>query len=120
AATAYSGREVAAVPGRHVAAVDAGGCREEVWRRRVGCHTPSAAGEGRCVGGVRRVQAWSPAAARAGGAGGLSAGVRQADGDDQGAGDRAGAAPGKATLELFGPVPARLSAATKLELLGLI
>jgi transposase-like protein len=29
-------------------------------------------------------------------------------------------APGKATLGLFGPVPARVSAETKLELLGLI
>ena len=37
-----------------------------------------------------------------------------------GDGDRAHVASGKATLELFGPVPARVSAGTKLELLGLI
>src|SRR5450755_482994 len=38
----------------------------------------------------------------------------------EGDGDRVDVVPGKATLELFGPVPARVSAATKLELLGLI
>src|SRR5207302_5145686 len=38
----------------------------------------------------------------------------------QGDGGRAHASPGKAALGLFGPVPARVSAEIKLELLGLI
>ena len=38
----------------------------------------------------------------------------------EGDGGRAHVAPGKAALGLFGPVPARVSAETKLELLGLI
>src|SRR5664279_3731677 len=39
---------------------------------------------------------------------------------DQGAGGRAELAPGKATLGLFGPVPRRVSAGSKLELMGLV
>src|SRR5207342_504719 len=51
---------------------------------------------------------------------GAESGERAAVGGAQGAGGRAVAAPGKAALGLFGPVPERVSAETKLELLGLI
>ena len=50
----------------------------------------------------------------------LQSGERPAVGGAQGVGGRADVAPGKAALGLFGPVPARVSAETKLELLGLI
>ena len=53
-------------------------------------------------------------------AGALAGGERPAVGGVEGDGDRAHVAPGKAALGLFGPVPARVSAETKLELLGLI
>ena len=72
------------------------------------------------VGRVRVGQAGSAGVARAGRVGGCvgreRAAVRGAEGD----GGRADVAPGKAALGLFGPVPARVSAETKLELLGLI
>ena len=47
-------------------------------------------------------------------------GERSAVGGAEGVGGRAELAPGKATLGLFGPVPTRVSAETKLELLGLM
>ena len=50
----------------------------------------------------------------------LRGGERPAVGGAEGDGGRADVAPGKAALGLFGPVPARVSAETKLELLGLI
>jgi hypothetical protein len=50
----------------------------------------------------------------------LRAEKRSARRGAQGDGGRAHTAPGKATLGLFGPVPARVSAEIKLELLGLI
>ena len=53
-------------------------------------------------------------------AGGGARGERSAVGGVEGVGGRADVAPGKAALGLFGPVPARVSAETKLELLGLI
>src|SRR4051794_26245155 len=57
---------------------------------------------------------------RAGRARGAAGRECAALGGDQGAGGGALAAPGKAALGLFGPVRARVSAQTKLELLGLI
>jgi transposase-like protein len=61
------------------------------------------------------------AGVRRGGRGGAVAlGERPALRSDQGARGRADALPGKAALGLFGPGPARGSAQTKLELLGLI
>ena len=53
-------------------------------------------------------------------AGAAARGERPAVGGVEGVGGRVDVAPGKAALGLFGPVPARVSAETKLELLGLI
>ena len=66
------------------------------------------------------VEAGADAIAGAGRARGGAGGERPALGGAEGDGDRAHIAPGKAALGLFGPVPARVSAETKLELLGLI
>ena len=102
-----------------LAAAHAGRRCPEVGRRRVGCDPDSAAGEGRGVGGVRVLEAGPGALARAGRAGGRAGGERPALGGAQGARGRAVACPGKAALGLYGPVPERVSAETKLELLGL-
>ena len=82
--------------------------------------TDPAAGQGRGAGRVRRLEAGAVALARAGGVGGRAGGERSALGGAEGAGGRAELAPGKATLGLFGPVPRRVSAGTKLELMGLV
>ena len=79
-----------------------------------------AAGQGRGAGGVRRFKAGADALPGTGRARGCGGGERSAVGGVEGVGGRAELAPGKATLGLFGPVPARVSAETKLELLGLI
>src|SRR5204862_7869818 len=72
-------------------------------------------------GGVRGRQAGRTATvAGAGEAGGGAGRERSPIGSAEGVGGRAHVAPGKAALGLFGPVPARVSAETKLELLGLI
>lgn len=92
----------------------------EVRRRRVGDHPVARVGEGRHVGGVRVSEAGPAGVDRAGRAGVVALGERSLVGSDQGAGDRVELAPGKAALGLFGPVTARVSAETKLELLGLI
>jgi len=52
--------------------------------------------------------------------GAFAGGERSSVGGDQGDGGRVDVAPGKAALGLFGPVLTRVSAETKLELLGLI
>src|SRR4051795_13630676 len=78
------------------------------------------AGQGRGAGGVRGLQAGAAGVDRAARARGAARGERPALGGDQGAGGGALVAPGKAALGLFGPVPARVSAQTKLEQLGLI
>src|SRR5205085_10243771 len=72
------------------------------------------------TGGVRLSEAG--AAGLSGGCrvGVVARGERPALRSAEGVGSRAHASPGKAALGLFGPVPARMSAETKLELLGLI
>ena len=77
-------------------------------------------GEGRRARGVRVGEAGSAGVGGGGRAGVVAGGERPALGGVEGDGDRADVAPGKAALGLFGPVPARVSAGTKLELLGLI
>ena len=79
-----------------------------------------AAGQGRRAGGVRGLQAGAAAVGRAGRDRGAARGECAALGGAQGAGGGAVAAPGKAALGLFGPVPGRVSAETKLGLLGLV
>ena len=65
-------------------------------------------------------QAWSARVGRGGRAGAAQGRERSSLRSAEGDGDRAHVAPGKAALGLFGPVPARVSAETKLELVGLI
>ena len=119
-AAAFAGGEVGDLLGGHLAGDLAGRRGAEVRRRRVRDHPFAGVGEGRGVGGVRVGEAGS-AGVGGGCRGGVVAGrERSARRGAQGDGGRAHVAPGKATLGLFGPVPARVSAETKLELLGLI
>ena len=106
--------------GGHLAGDLAGGRGPEVWGRRECDHPFACVGEGRVTGGVRVSEARPGALAGGGGAGGVAGGERSFVGGFEGDGDRAEFAQGKATLGLFGPVPARVSAGIKLELLGLI
>jgi hypothetical protein len=106
--------------GGHFAAAHAGRRSAEVERRREHGDPGQTARQGRCARGVRCVEAGADAVARAGGAGGRFGGKRSALGGAQGAGSGADLAPGKATLGLFGPVPRRVGAETKLELMGLV
>src|SRR5439155_15080335 len=98
----------------------AGGCGAQVGRGCLDGDQAAAAGQGRGAGGVRGLQARAAVVDRADRARRVASGERAALGGDQGAGGGALATPGKAALGLFGPVPARVSAQTKLELLGLI
>src|SRR6516165_9304841 len=120
APAAVAGGEMGGVPRGLLAAALAGGRSSEVGRRRVDGDSDQAVGEGRGAGGVRVLEAGQVALTRAGRARGRVGGERPALRSAQGAGGRAELAPGKATLGLFGPVPARVSAQTKLELMGLI
>ncbi len=120
APAAVAGGEVGGVPRGLLAAALAGGRSSEVGRRRVDGDSDQAVGEGRGAGRVCGRQAGQVALSGAGRVGGRVGGERSALGGAQGAGGRVELAPGKATLGLFGPVPRRVSAQTKLELVGLI
>ena len=121
AAAAVAGGEVGDLSGGHLAGALAVRRGQEVERRCEHGGQAQGAGEGRGVGCVRGVEARRPVAlAGAGGARGGAGGERQALGSVEGDGGRVDLVPGKAALGLFGPVPARVSAQTKLELLGLI
>src|SRR5947209_14183024 len=121
ASAALAGGEVGDLLGGHLAGDLASRRGPQVGCRRQH-RDPDPPARARCrPGGVRGRQAGRTAAvAGAGGAGGGAARERSSLGGVEGVGGRADVAPGKAALGLFGPVPARVSAETKLELLGLI
>ncbi len=107
--------------GDHLAGDLAGRRRETVGRRRERNRSVAGVGEGRGVGCVRVGEAGAGALARAGGAGGGACGERPALGGAEGDGGRADLVPGKAERSGFSArFPTRVSAETKLELLGLI
>src|SRR4051794_34563034 len=118
--TALAGGEVAGVLGGNFAAAHAGRRGAQVGRGCLDGDQAQAAGQGWVAGGVRGLSPGALGVDRAGRDRGAAGREREALGSDQGTGGGAVAAPGKAALGLFGPVPARVSAETKLELLGLI
>jgi ERCC4 domain-containing protein len=121
ASAALAAGEVGDLSGGHLAGALAVRRGPKVERRREHGGQAQSAGEGRGVGRVRGVEARRPVAlAGAGRARGGAGGERQAFRSVEGDGGGADPVPGKAALGLFGPVPARVSAETKLELLGLI
>ena len=120
ASAADAGGEVGDLLGGGLAGDFAGRRGAEVRRRRERDHPVAGVGEGRGVGCVRVGEARPGGLARAGGAGGRPSGERSAVGGAEGDGSGVDFVPGKATLGLFGPVPARVSAEVKFELLGLI
>ena len=120
ASAADAGGEVGDLLGGGLAGDFAGRRGAEVRRRRERDHPVAGVGEGRGVGCVRVGEARPGGLARAGGAGGRPSGERSAVGGAEGDGGGVDFVPGKATLGLFGPVPARVSAEVKFELLGLI
>ncbi len=92
----------------------------KVGRRCKRCDSAAGVGQGRGVGRVRVRQAGSAGVCGGGRARAVADGERPAVRGLEGACGRALVAAGKAALGLFGPVGARVSAQTKLELLGLI
>ena len=115
-----AGGEVGDLFGGDLAGDLAGRRGAEVRGGRERDHPLAGVGEGRGVGRVRVGEARPGGLARAGGAGGRPSGERSAVGGAEGDGSGVDVVPGKATLGLFGPVPARVSAEVKFELLGLI
>src|SRR3954447_10546969 len=117
---ALAGGEVAGVSGGLLTRALAGRRGAQVGRGCLDGDQAAPAGQGWGAGGVRGLQARAAGVGRAARDRGAARGERASVGGLEGVGDRARAAAGKTALGLFGPVPGRVSAETKLELLGLI